>query len=286
MKLTTYRDAGAFLQQTQASLARHEAANNLMLGLCLRLKQFPNSAKTPPYLAAVTDSEGLALAAVMTSPRSLVLHSDRTKWSQALDLLARDLLARRWPVPGVSGPPPLALAFAQTWSQMTGAMSYEVRRLQIYELKRVNLLPLAPGRLRLATLAHLDLATRWTLAFQTEALQTGSLAEAGEAGQNKIADQDLYFWDDGQPVSMISQTRFLLSGVCISLVYTPPEFRNKGYATTCVAQFSQRLLDSGWQFCALFADLSNPTSNAIYQKIGYTPVADFNDYGFVSILNR
>jgi hypothetical protein len=283
MKLTTYRDAGAFLQLTQASLACHEAANNLILGLCLRLKQFPGSAKTPPYLAAVTDSSGLALAAVMTLPRFLVLHSDRVEWGQSFDLLARDLLSRHWQVPGVSGPPPLALTFAQTWSGLTGAMFHEIRQLRIYELRQVNPLPPALGRLRLATLADLDLVTRWTLAFQTEALQTGTLAEAEEAAQNKIADQDLYLWENGEPVSMVSQTRFLLRGGCISSVYTPPEFRNKGYATTCVAHFSQRLLDSGWQFCALFADLANPTSNAIYQKIGYTPVADFNDYGFVTI---
>jgi predicted GNAT family acetyltransferase len=40
------------------------------------------------------------------------------------------------------------------------------------------------------------------------------------------------------------------------------------------------LLDQGKQFTSLFTDLSNPTSNSIYQKIGYQPVCDFDLYRF------
>jgi predicted GNAT family acetyltransferase len=47
-----------------------------------------------------------------------------------------------------------------------------------------------------------------------------------------------------------------------------------------VAALSQQLLDAGWEFCALFTDLANPTSNSIYQRIGYRPVADFDEYIF------
>jgi hypothetical protein len=63
-------------------------------------------------------------------------------------------------------------------------------------------------------------------------------------------------------------------------VYTPPERRGRGYATSLVAQISQQLLASGRQFCTLFTDLANPTSNSIYQKIGYRPVGDYTVYRF------
>ncbi len=66
----------------------------------------------------------------------------------------------------------------------------------------------------------------------------------------------------------------------VNLVYTPPELRGKGYATNCVAALSQKLLDDGYKFCSLFTDLSNPTSNDIYSKIGYNPIADFIVYDF------
>jgi len=54
----------------------------------------------------------------------------------------------------------------------------------------------------------------------------------------------------------------------------------QGYASALVARLSQHLLDLGYQFINLFTDLQNPTSNAIYQKIGYRPVCDFRMYKF------
>jgi predicted GNAT family acetyltransferase len=64
------------------------------------------------------------------------------------------------------------------------------------------------------------------------------------------------------------------------MVYTPPHLRKQGYATSCVAALTQRMLDSGKRFCCLYTDLTNPTSNAIYQKIGYQPVCDSEDLVF------
>ena len=69
-------------------------------------------------------------------------------------------------------------------------------------------------------------------------------------------------------------------GVRIGAVYTPPEYRGRGHATACVAALSQRMLDTGLAFCFLYTDLSNPTSNSIYQRIGYHLVRDVVDYNF------
>ena len=69
-------------------------------------------------------------------------------------------------------------------------------------------------------------------------------------------------------------------GITVNLVYTPPELRGRGYASACVAALSQQLLDAGWEFCTLYTDLANPTSNSIYQRIGYRPVCDSNEYHF------
>ena len=66
----------------------------------------------------------------------------------------------------------------------------------------------------------------------------------------------------------------------MSLVYTPPEFRRRGYATACVGELSRMLLESGWEFCALFADLANGTANRVYQRIGYRPACDYDQYLF------
>jgi len=49
----------------------------------------------------------------------------------------------------------------------------------------------------------------------------------------------------------------------MKLVYTPPEYRQKGYATTTVAELSQKSLDMGYQFCCLYTDLKNSLSYEI-----------------------
>jgi predicted GNAT family acetyltransferase len=79
---------------------------------------------------------------------------------------------------------------------------------------------------------------------------------------------------------MAAKTRETDHGAVVSLVYTPANHRGKGYASNLTAGLSDHFLKQGYQFCVLFTDLANPTSNAIYQKIGYYPVADMDQYVF------
>jgi predicted GNAT family acetyltransferase len=282
MIATTYPNADEFLAKTQKILEHNESANNLMLGLSLRLRQFPALVKTP-YFATVTNQDELVLAAMMTPPRALVIYSHHDDWPHALNPMIHELDTREWPLPGVLAPPDIAEEFAAAWAALKGTIRRILLRTRLYELRRVNPIPPVSGRLRLATPADLELVAGWSLAFQNEALTGGDPAETREVARHKINDQDLYLWEDGrQPVSMAGQSRPTTHGICLSLVYTPPEQRGKGYATACVAQLSQRLLDSGRKFCVLFTDLANPTSNHIYQTIGYTPVRDFTEYVFDS----
>ena len=92
----------------------------------------------------------------------------------------------------------------------------------------------------------------------------------------------LYLWVDGagQPVTMVGYQGPTPHGMRIGPVYTPPAQRRKGYASACTAAVTQYLLDGGRQFCFLFTDLANPTSNHIYQEIGYQPVVDVEMYSF------
>src|SRR5437016_4812353 len=48
-------------------------------------------------------------------------------------------------------------------------------------------------------------------------------------------------------------------------------------------QADARLLADGRRFCVLFTDAANPTSNAIYRRIGYVPVAEVQEYRFEEI---
>ena len=91
----------------------------------------------------------------------------------------------------------------------------------------------------------------------------------------RLADGGFLIWEDeGEVVSIAGCGGPTPNGIRIGPVYTPPELRGRGYATALVAELSQRLLDSGRRFCFLFTDLANPTSNAIYERIGYVRIAE------------
>ena len=86
--------------------------------------------------------------------------------------------------------------------------------------------------------------------------------------------------DEGEVVSMARKAGKTPNGNLVNLVYTPSHLRKRGYATECVAKLSRKILEEGNSFCFLFTDLMNPTSNSIYQKIGYRPVIDVDAYKF------
>ena len=91
----------------------------------------------------------------------------------------------------------------------------------------------------------------------------------------------LMIWEKhGVPVSMAGYAGPTPNGIRVGAVFTPPEQRKRGYASAVTAGLSQHLLGVGYQFCFLFTDLLNPTSNNIYQQIGYKPVCDVDRYTF------
>jgi predicted GNAT family acetyltransferase len=205
---------------------------------------------------------------------------------QAFETLTQKLLSDGVFPPGVMGPAPVSKTFASIWTRTTRTRYQTGMRLRIHELREVTPLPHpVSGQIRLATDDDVDLVTRWAVAFQAEALPESDPGQTREAIIQRIKEQEIYLWDDNRPVSIAAKARPISNGIMVNFVYTPPEFRRRGYASACVAALSQILLDSGWQFCALYTDLSNPTSNHIYQTIGYQPICDSNEYIF-DVKNR
>jgi len=92
----------------------------------------------------------------------------------------------------------------------------------------------------------------------------------------------LRVWEDNTPVSMAGASGPTPNGIRVGAVYTPPERRRRGYASGLVAALSQEQLDAGKRFCFLYTDLANPTSNKIYQDIGYEAVSDVDEYHFAN----
>jgi predicted GNAT family acetyltransferase len=281
MKGRTYADAESFLRNTQVALESNEAANSLMLGLCLRLVRSPEWVKTPPYLMTAEDEKGLVLAAVMTPPQNLVVYGHRGELDEGARILAEDLAGGGWKVPGVLGPRGVARSVVERWVEATGQRCELERRQRVYMLREVKSGVPERGRLRLAPAADLELVAAWRYEFHNEVFGEADREEARRAAEHRIGNGDIYLWEDERPVSMAMKTRPTRNGVSVSLVYTPPELRGRGYATACVGELSRLLLESGWGYCALFADLANVAANRVYQRIGYEPVCDYDEYVFL-----
>jgi len=284
MQLIRYDDSAGFLERAQDYLTADEAFNNLPLGICLQLKDDPHAyGEIAPYFATVEGESGIAAVALRTPPFDVIVYSDRDDPTAPFSLVARDLLEVAPQLGGVNAPLAQAERFASLWSGLTGMRHERAMHTRVYALREVLVPVPASGRLRPAAKADLDTVGDWMEAFHREAVPHDPAPDVRKQAEARVRQGGIYVWEeDGQPVSMAARTRPMLRGITVNAVYTPPALRGRGYATACVAALSQKLLDEGWDFCTLFTDMANPTSNKIYQRIGYRPLGDYANHKFAS----
>ena len=264
-----FTEPKAFLTRAGSFLRAAEVENALMLGICGSAR-FDDSC----YLATVEQNRVVVACALRTPPHSALLtRADR----QALESLAADLADKYEDLPAVAGPEPAVGVFARLWAARTGAAAGPVVRMRVFEARRVVQPPAAAGTFRAATEADLPIMAQWTAAFIEEA-GLDDPSDAEDVARERIREGSLFIWEDAQPVSMAAWAGRTGRIVRINYVYTPPEHRGRGYASACVASLTQQLLDEGVALCCLYTDLANPTSNKIYQAIGYRPVCDAAEY--------
>ena len=279
MELTAYADVDRFLAVAGAFLEAREAEHNLIFGISAYVRDEPNVfGERPPYFAAVLAEERVVAAALRTPPHNLVL--SEIDDPAAIDLLVADRLEDD--LPGVLGPVEHARAFAERWAAATGRSCRRHLSERIFRLQTVITPPPVPGKLRIATPGDRPLVAAWMQAFAEEALGEDD-PDSSEAVTDRWLEgrgRTLYLWDDGGTVSLCGVGGATPHGTRIGPVYTPPAARRRGYASALVAEASQLQLDAGRRFCFLFTDLANPTSNHVYQAIGYEPVRDVDEYRF------
>ncbi len=218
---------------------------------------------------------------MMTPPFNLALgHMDHP---DALPALIADLADRGINVPGVLGPVESARRFADLWTAPRGMTAESTLRERIYALER--LIPPRPvtGGVRIATEDDRQLLIDYIRAFTVEALGPDRRDDSEGLVDRALhwGERTFYLWEDGGPVSTAAAGGVTPHGIRIGPVYTPPELRGRGYASAVTAAATKAQLDAGRQFVFLFTDLANPTSNKIYQAIGYEPVIDLEQIRFV-----
>lgn len=281
MQTDTLSEPAEFRERA-APLLTDEASHNLILGILGTLISAPD-VYPESRLFLVADESGPQCAAIMTPPYNLIL-ADTPKL-EALSVLIRTLIVDELDVPGVIGNQPTIDHFVGEWCRITGGRADLQMEQGVFSLDEVSSVAAGPGTLRPGVPADQELLERWMRTFVAEALPDEPFEEERQrrAIARRLSGEGpnaYWLWeDDGRVVSWSGHGNPTGRGIRIGPVYTPPALRGRGYATSLVAAQSQLLLDQGYEFCFLYTDLANPTSNAIYERIGYRQIAESAVYG-------
>ncbi|WP_406112469.1 GNAT family N-acetyltransferase [Kitasatospora purpeofusca] len=195
--------------------------------------------------------------------------------------LATELAAERAAAPagsaaltGAAGGAAATLAFGAAWAGATGTTSTVSTKERLYRLGELAAPPRPPsGRSRPAGAGDRELLIRWFAEFAEEVgLRIPNVATVVD---DRTAAGQLHLWEDGgRPVAVAGASAVIAGMSRIGPVYTPADARGRGYASGVTAAASAAALARGAGEVLLYTDLANPTSNSIYQQIGYRAVED------------
>jgi predicted GNAT family acetyltransferase len=270
-------DVEEFRRAADRYLARDAARNTVLLTVTESLRQGGGGATADPALFGwwrEADGAEVTGAFMRTPPQPPYLGPMSDSAARELAAALREVEAGP-EVSGVRGETPAAEAFAGAWtgSAANWRTAEGLRLFRLGELTPVR--PAPAGRARLAVTADVPLAARWMTAFQADVHEAAAQDHRAMAAQ-RIATGRLLFWEtDGVPVSMAARSPLIAGQIRIAPVYTPAPLRGRGYAGAVTAALSQEALDAGAEQVLLFTDTANPTSNALYRRLGYRPVAEY-----------
>lgn len=281
MEFNRFEDVHQFAGMVEPILATGEDVYSLFFGVLQGIKvgRYEN-----PFMATIEkDREVLALFQ-MTPPHPLnLIIVDETRLGESLDLLIKKMRDLSIEIPSIISLKSLAYRFAEKWEIETGKSHQLLMDQGLYRLDQVDEnLAESPGNWRFANDSDCHLIEAWYTLFEGEA----GLPITGRDDVKKriaafVKNQEVFLWEnEGKVVSMMKKARPTKRGITVSMVYTPQIERRKGYARTMVAACSKELLKK-YEFCVLYTDMVNPTSNKIYQEIGYKKIADSVQLGFL-----
>jgi len=288
--LEFFDDPGDFLEVAGAHLAQDPVLSTVVATVTERMRDdraagVPRDESFPCWRLAVRDATagdviGVARRTANFPPHPLFV---LPMPDDAARELARVLHARGEGTTGINGALPAAQVCAAELARLTDGAAAVGVHTRLFELVDLVSPPSPPGRLRLATEDDADLGVAWFHAFMLAAdeqagREPGSMHESAEdldTMRRRITRGRIWIWEDehGERVHLTGANAPAYGVARIGPVYTPPERRGRGFASAAVAGVSQAILDGGARAC-LFTDQANPTSNKIYEALGYRAVVD------------
>ncbi|MFI8104860.1 GNAT family N-acetyltransferase [Streptomyces sp. NPDC086023] len=272
MTWTFTHDLTAWLRAAGAFVAARPVENTLILtvGDALRRSGLHRYGERAPVFGWWAGADGEVAGAVLWTPPyplNVAGLPAEAVGPLAAALASEPLLAGVAEFSAARGD---AAALAGAWGRPVEV----VEELRLYRLAGlVEPDPVPSGRARPAGPGDAPLLLEWLAAFGEEVAEPG-WARAGLVAE-RLAYGGFTLWEDGgRPVSMAGRGQVVCGTARVAPVYTPPEWRGRGYAAGVTAEVSRTAGAAGAAEVLLFTDLANPTSNGVYRRIGYRPVED------------
>ncbi|SCC43288.1 Acetyltransferase [Bacillus mycoides] len=268
IQLQVYKDVLRFKEDVTPFLGENEQENNLILGVL-------QVAAEPIFMGVAKQGEEIAVVFLQTEEKIQMIVATSEIAEEDIAELAKELTKVYPDIPGFIGNKKVIQKLAEEIAILERKKTTLGMEQGVYELKRVKKKWSGDGIFRAVNSDELPLIEQWIHQFCEDVKLPTTKEEAKQTAYTLITTNRLFGLEvGGKLVSVAAKTRPTTNNITVNFVYTPKEERKKGYASICVAELSQRMLDEGYKTTTLYTDLANPTSNKIYQEIGYEKIME------------
>ncbi|ENQ3113248.1 GNAT family N-acetyltransferase [Bacillus tropicus] len=268
IQLHVYEEIVNFKEEVTPFLEKNEQENNLILGVLQMVQQ-------PIFMGIAKQGGEIAVVFLQTEEKKQIIVANAEISGVAIKMLAKELTKIYPDIPGLIGNKKVVQKLAEEIALLENKKTTVAMEQGIYKLKQVKKKWDGDGVFREINSDEILLIEKWIYQFCEDVKLPVTKEEAEQTAYILITNHRLFGLEvDGKLVSVAAKTRPTKNNITVNFVYTPKEARKKGYASNCVAALSQRMLDDGYKTTTLYTDLANPTSNKIYQEIGYEQIAE------------
>ncbi|MEW8982560.1 MAG: GNAT family N-acetyltransferase [Bacillus anthracis] len=268
IQLHVYEEVVNFKKEVISFLEKNEQENNLILGVLQMVQQ-------PIFMGVAKQEEEIAIVFLQTEEKKQIIVATSEVMGVDIKELAKELTKVYPDIPGLIGNKKVVQKLAEEIAVLENKKMNVVMEQGVYALQQVKKKWTEEGVFREINSDELPVIEKWIYQFCEDVNLPTTKEEAEQTAHTLITNHRLFGLEiDGKLVSVAAKTRPTKNNITINFVYTPKEARKNGYASNCVAALSQRMLDEGYKTTTLYTDLANPTSNKIYQEIGYEQIAE------------
>eukprot|EP01080_Neovahlkampfia_damariscottae_P000775 gene775-9025_t len=286
MKLLTQKTLKEFKKQVYPFLSKHEAENSFVFDLTQKIENSPKNYEEVNFWT-ISDESNILLASIFTTGKETKFVISKCEQNKkTIPFLADHYLEylkdKIQITAGLCSNSEDTTILSEYLKIMGKIKDYSIAmKMLMYTLTKDNLiLPNRTnnkGELILATTEHSEICLNFWTQFMIDTFGNNPKFLGSEESYRKRIDHDMkneyiFLWklkETDEIVSMCEKTGYTPNGYRIGMIFTPKNHRKNGYGSAVTAALCKKIFDDGGKYCSLFADTINPTSNKIYQNIGF-----------------